>query len=48
MSMMADTASMDDSISELSLTDADQELNAGFCEGITRDLVNEIEDVRTN
>jgi len=48
MSMMTDTANMDDTISELSFTDADQELSAGFCEGITRDLANEMEDVMTN
>lgn len=46
--MMTDTVNMDDTIRELSFADADKELSAGFCEGITRDLANEMDDVMIN
>jgi hypothetical protein len=45
MSMMEDTENMDDTISELSFTDNEHELSAGFSEEITEALSPGMEDV---
>jgi hypothetical protein len=46
LSMMTDTENMDDTISELSFTENEQELTAGFSDDITEDLSkHEMEEV---